>query len=82
MTEIEKDKVFKLVLKMQRNHNKPDLHSFVANTKDGRVYVEGQADGCYVEHCVGESFYQYHALPVAVANLLIQMEIDLDSVEI
>lgn len=37
---MDNEKLFKFILKCQRNHNKPDMHSFIIRGKDSTSYVE------------------------------------------
>lgn len=43
------DKIFKFLLKCQRNRNKPDLHSFNVTIIDGTAYVECREYDVYME---------------------------------
>lgn len=49
------DKLFKFILKCQRNSNKPDLHSFVINIACGRAFVECRGYEVYIETYINKS---------------------------
>ncbi|MEN6421625.1 MAG: hypothetical protein ABFD76_06715 [Smithella sp.] len=77
------DKIFKLLQKLERNINKPDLHSFTAWCKDCFVFVEAKFVGeIYIEEQRGNECITWAGYPVAAANRLERLGIDLDSVEI
>ena len=71
MTNFENEKLFKFILKCQRNHYKPDIHSFFIEIKDGSAYVEGQSGGVYMEEYYNDgSKRKFHGTAVAATNRL------------
>lgn len=85
--ELEKtkgDKIFKLLLKCNRNTNKPDKHSFVANIENGTVYVECRGFEIYIESRIygeQEKVVRWSGSTIAAANRLEKLGIDLISIE-
>ena len=75
------DRIFKLIQKLERNVNVPDLHSFKANIKDGIVFVDARIDGIYIEHHIEDKKTQWVGYAIAAANRLVMLELDLDTVD-
>lgn len=80
------ERLFKFLLKCNRDANKPDMHSFTAKIKGGVVYVECREYETYVKSTVyddngNETIKQWIGTPVAMANLLETLEIDLDTMD-
>lgn len=65
------DRIFKFILKAQRNHNEPDIHSFFIDFDGGRAYVEGQLDGLYMKEYYNNGLEsEFCGTAIAVANRL------------
>ena len=76
------DKLFKFILKCCRNHNKPDLHSFQIDTKNGRAFVECRAQEVYIEvNTIDGRKSQWAGTPIAAANRLEIMGADFETVD-
>ncbi len=77
------DKIFKLLQKLERNVNNPDLHSFKAHINTGVVFVEARQEDVYISHERDNgTFVGWVGTYIAAANRLEMLKIDLDSVEI
>lgn len=81
------DRIFKILMKLNKNRHKPDLHSFTAKTNDGMVYVDCREDGVFAEHIYydekgDEKKWQFWGTPIAVANGLDRLQIDFDTIDI
>jgi hypothetical protein len=77
------DKIFKLLQKLERNINKPDLHSFCAKVKNGTVYVDARCDGIYIGFTDNKNNYSgWVGTCIAASNRLEMLEIDMDTVEV
>lgn len=77
------NKLFKEILKLQENKNKPDLHSFTARTRDAKVYVEARAGEIYIREFRNNSdTVEWSGTAIAATNRLEKLGIDLDSIEI
>ena len=63
----DKDLLFKRVLKAYRNCNNPKLNRFEVCVDNGVAYVEGRADGVYVEIDIRGEEYLKHFLGTAIA---------------
>ena len=86
MTEKE-DKLFKFLLECNRRCNIPDLNSFVANIKDGMVYVECRGYETYIESRTynenqNEHKTKWAGTTIAAANRLEMLGMDFNSIEI
>lgn len=76
-------RIFKLLQKLERNVNRPDLHSFKAQIKDGVVFVEAHSGGIYIELADNNNkCSQWVGSCIAAANRLEMLDLDLDTVEI
>lgn len=68
------DKLFRFILKCQKNYNKPDLHSFWININGGRAYVECRGYEVFMEIYIAatpeEKKIQWVGTAVAAANKL------------
>ncbi len=81
-----KDELHKFLLKCNRRHETPDMHSFKANIKDGVVFVDCRGFEVYVESITydaagNEKRTQFAGTTIAAANRLEMLQIDLDSIE-
>ena len=80
------NKILKLLQKLHRMRNKPDLHSFKAKIKDGVVYVEAEIDAIFIEaftyDAAGKETRTRWAIPIeAAAGVLERMGLDPATVE-
>ena len=77
------DKIFKLLQTLERNINKPDLHSFKARIKNGVVFVEARRGEVYISEMRADTTHVgWAGTYMAAANRLEMLGLDLDSVEI
>lgn len=77
------DKIFKLLQSLERNINKPDLHSFKARIKNGVVFVEARQGEVYISEMRHDTTHVgWTGTYIAAANRLEMLGLDLDSVEI
>ena len=77
------DKIFKLLQGLERKVNVPDLHSFVANVKNGVVFVEARQGEAYIRETRKDATcVDWAGNYIAAANRLEMLRLDLDSVEI
>lgn len=79
------EKLFKFLLKCNRNHNTPDLHSFTAKIRNGTVFVDCRGYETYVESIIydkngNEKKSKFVGTTIAAANRLEMLGIDLDSI--
>lgn len=75
--------LFKIIQKMERNHNKPDLHSFIATAKECSVFVEVHFPG---EIRIDENYYngkhhQFCGNAIQVTNRLEMLGVKTDTIE-
>lgn len=78
------DKIKKLLEKCKRNKNKPDLHSFTARIKNGKVFVNYAEvfNITVIKFTSGEDTREHYNLNLPkTIELLEQLEIDIDSVD-
>ena len=76
------EKLFKFIIKVQRNHYKPDVHSFYIKINGGEAYVEGQYGGVYIREFYDDgSENEFHGTAVAATNRLIMLGADYDTIE-
>lgn len=68
----EKDRLFKFILKGCRNHNKPDLHTFIIDIDEGRAYVECREHEVYIAFNFADErpAAKWCGTPIAAANRL------------
>jgi len=79
---MKEEKLFKTILSLQKNHNKPDLHSFMARIKGGKVYVEGRFSEVFIrEYKANSDTKDWAGTAIAATNRLELLEIDIDSIE-
>ena len=64
------DRLFKLILKCQRNYNKPDIHSFMIDVKNGRAFVECRQYEVFIKFYSGDSVKEWIGTAIAAANAL------------
>ncbi len=77
------DKIFKLLQRLERNVHKTDLDNFVANIRDGVVFVEARQGEVYIgEHRSDNTHVGWVGTYIAAANRLEMLGLDLDSVAI
>ncbi len=80
------DKIFKLLHQCNKDSDKPDLHSFIANIKDGTVFVECRGYEVYIDSTLrggnGEKKSRWVGTTTAASNKLEMLGIDLQSVDI
>jgi len=77
------DKILKLLQKLERNVNSPDLHSFKANIKNGVVFVEARQGEVYISEMRYDTTHVgWTGTYIIAANRLEMLGLDLDSVEI
>ncbi len=81
------ERVFKFLEKCNRHHNTPDLHSFMAKTKAGFVWVDCKGHGNYLielysHTAMGEvKTSKIVSTTIAAAKCLEMLGIDFDSIE-
>ena len=75
------DKIFKFLQKCNSNCNVPDLHSFNANIKGGRVFVECRGNEVYILIDTNSKSRKWVGTTVAAANLLDNLEMDYQSID-
>ena len=75
------EEFFKFVNKCQRNHDKPDKHSFSVKIKEGIAYVVGRFDGVFVEYYIGDKKHQIIGTAIAMANKLDMLEADYSTID-
>lgn len=86
MTEENKDRLFKFIIRCQRNHNKPDLYSFFINIDNGKAYVECRSTSeVYLEirqyGDVIDKITKWTGTAIAAANKLIQLNADITTID-
>lgn len=69
---VKDDKLLKFLIKCQRNHYKPDLHTFYIDVLGGRAYVECREHEIYIE-AYGPHGIRWCGTAVAAANKLEMM---------
>lgn len=70
---VNDDKLLKFLIKCQRNHYKPDLHTFYIDVLGGRAYVECREHEVYIEAFDGSHAIRWCGTAVAAANKLEMM---------
>lgn len=75
--------LFKIIQKMERNYNTPDLHSCTAKAKKCSVFVEVHFPG---EILISESYYngeykQFCGNVMQITNRLEMLGIDINTIE-
>jgi len=83
----QRDRIFKLLQKLNRKPLKEDLHSFRAKIKNGIVFVECRGYEIYIESFEydkngKETRKTWAGVPIASANRLYELGLDLESIEI
>lgn len=83
---MDDEKLFKFILRANKNANKPDLHSFRANITNGYVWVDCRGYETYVESHTydlfgNEKISRFVGTAVAATNRLEQLGIDFDSID-
>lgn len=81
MTKEHEDKLWKIMTNCCKS-NKPDLQSFIANVKGGRVFVDCHDSNNVVVDVNRENNQSTVGTQMAMWNLLRKLEIDVNSVEI
>jgi hypothetical protein len=80
--QIKSDRLFKFILKCQRNHNKLDLHSFMIDIEDGRAFVDCRSDGvCMQTYYNNGSSVCWSGTAVAAANRLEMLGADYETID-
>lgn len=66
------ERLFKFLQRCQKNHDKPDIHSFNINIAGGTAYVECRGYEVYIEHTVYgvDSEIKWAGSTIAAANRL------------
>ena len=76
------DKMFKFILKCQKNHYKPDLHSFSVTTKRGTAFVDCRKNEVYIESYDEDcKKTQWCGPAVAAAGRLDRLGADYDTID-
>lgn len=79
------ERLFKFLLKCQRNHNKPDLRSFMIDIKNGKAYVECRSGEVYIQSRVyGNGFdkvKEWCGTTLAAANRLDALGADFETID-
>lgn len=76
------DKIFKLMQSLERNLNKPDLHSFRAEVKNGIVFVEGRPGEVFINYTDNDNEQtNWVGTYMAITNWLEINELDLSTVD-
>lgn len=75
------EKLFKFILKCQKNYNKPDCHSFKIMIDKGTAYVECRKYEVYVEYYVDNCKKQWCGQAIAAANLLLKLKADENTID-
>lgn len=80
------DELFKFLLKLNRRHNTPDLHSFTAKIENGVVFVECRGHETFIESITydadgKEIRKQFAGTTIAAVNRLEMLKIDLNSIQ-
>lgn len=80
------ERIFKLLQKCCRRHNVHDLHSFMADIKNGVVMVDCGEHKVFVESLIyddlgNETRSEFAGTIIEAANRLEMLGIDLDSIE-
>lgn len=76
------DKLFKFILKCQRNQDKPDLHSFMIEIEDGRAFVDCRCGEVYMQtHYNNGSSVCWSGTAVAAANRLEMLGADYSTID-
>jgi hypothetical protein len=78
------DKIFKMVQRIERKRNVPDLHSFTGHVKDGFVCVEARCDGISIDFQKTDctEWECWVGTAIAAANRLEMLGLDLSSISV
>ena len=76
------DDLFRLILSCCKDYNKPDMHSFIALIKNGTVVVDCRKQEVYIKEYYENKSNEWVGLPIAAANRLEMLGIDLESIEV
>ena len=68
------EKLFKFILKCQRNHYKPDVHTFWIDINGGRAYVECRQNEVFVQSHTGGFVKEWCGTAVAATNRLERLD--------
>ena len=75
------DRIFKLLQMLERKVNVPDMHSFIARTKNGTVFVEARQGEVFISHERDNGTYVgWSGTYIAAANRLEMLGLNLDTV--
>lgn len=75
------DKIFKLLQRMERDRDKPDLHSFKAETEKGTVFVEARSGEVRMDEHRENEVIPWVGSYMAAANRLEMLGLKLNTVE-
>ena len=79
------ERLFKFLQKCQKNHDKPDIHSFYICIENGKAYVECRGYEVYIRHRVygpkGESVMEWAGSTIAAANRLEKLGADYATID-
>lgn len=78
---IDKDNLFKLILSCCKDYNKPDLHSFTANIRNGTCVVDCRKNEVYIKEYYEDKTNEWIGLPVAAETRLQMLGIDYESID-
>ncbi len=74
------DRLFKFLLRCQRRHNTPDLHTFYIDIKGGRAYVECRGHAVYIQSRIygidNDKVTEWCGTTIAAANRLEKLGAD------
>ena len=79
---MNEDKLFKFILKCQKNHYKPDLHSFRIAIDNGTAYIDCRQHEVFIEYYVDDCKKQWCGLAIAAANLLELLKADINTIDV
>ena len=70
----ESEKLLKLVSTCKKNYYKPDLHSFMIDTEEGRAYVIADIHEVFIQRIVGNDFHnELYKTAEDAANRLVEL---------
>ncbi len=75
------ERLFKFILKCNRNRNKPDLHSFMIDIDGGRAFVECRGFEVFIETYEKEKKSLFAGNEIAATNFLLARGADCSSIE-
>lgn len=81
MTEQQENKLWIILTDCCKNKT-PDLQSFIANIKDGQVFVDCHDSNNVVVDVMRENKQTTSGTQMAMWNLLRKLKIDVDTIEI